>query len=60
MSRIRVLIVDDEPIARRGVRLQLKVDPEVEIIGECANGLEAVAAIQKLKPPLPEESGLDP
>jgi two-component system LytT family response regulator len=52
MNRIRVLIVDDEPIARRGVRLQLKGEQEVEIIGECANGLEAVAAIQKLSPDL--------
>lgn len=52
MNRIRVLIVDDEPIARRGVRLQLKGDPEIEVIGECANGLEAVAAIQKLEPDL--------
>src|SRR5262245_58722675 len=52
MNRIRVLIVDDEPIARRGVRLQLKSEPEIEIIGECANGLEAVAAIQKLSPDL--------
>ena len=52
MNRIRVLIVDDEPIARRGVRLQLKGDQEVEIIGECGNGLEAVAAIQKLEPDL--------
>ena len=52
MNRIRVLIVDDEPIARRGVRLQLKGEPEVEIIGECANGLEAVAAIRKLAPDL--------
>jgi two-component system LytT family response regulator len=47
-----VLIIDDEPIARRGVRLQLKGDPEVEIVGECANGPEAVAAIQKLAPDL--------
>jgi len=52
MSRIRVLIVDDEPIARRGVRLQLKGDPEVEIIGECANGMEAIAAIQAKSPDL--------
>jgi two-component system LytT family response regulator len=46
------LIVDDEPIARRGVRLQLKGEPDIEIIGECANGLEAVAAIQKFTPDL--------
>ena len=36
----------------RGVRLQLRGEPEVEIIGECANGLEAVAAIRKLAPDL--------
>jgi len=47
-----VLIVDDEPIARRGVRLQLKGEPEFEIIGECANGMEAVAAIQAKAPDL--------
>lgn len=52
MSKIRVLIVDDEPIARRGVRLQLKGEREIEIVGECANGFEAVAAIQTLAPDL--------
>jgi two-component system LytT family response regulator len=51
-AAILVLIVDDEPIARRGVRLQLKGEPDIEIIGECANGLEAVAAIQKFTPDL--------
>src|SRR5262245_25908965 len=66
MNRIRVLIVDDEPIVCRGVRLQLRGEPEVEIIGECANGPEAVAAIQKLSPDLvfldvqmPEMDGFD-
>ena len=52
MNRIRVLIVDDEPIARRGVRLQLKGEREIEIVGECANGFEAVEAIQTLAPDL--------
>ena len=49
---MRVLIVDDEPIARRGVRLQLEGERDVEIVGECANGLEAVTAIQELAPDL--------
>jgi two-component system LytT family response regulator len=49
-KKIRALIVDDEPIAREGVRVQLLKDPMVEIAGECANGLEAVNAIQTLAP----------
>ena len=49
---IRALIVDDEPFARAGVRLQLKRAPDVEVVGECANGLEAVEAIERLAPDL--------
>lgn len=51
-DKIRTLIVDDEPIARRGIRANLKIFEDVEIIGECANGREAVAAIEKHKPDL--------
>ena len=52
MPKIRALIVDDEPIARRGIRLHLEAEPQIEVIGECANGLEAVAAIQEQSPDL--------
>lgn len=52
MEKIRALIVDDEPIARRGIRQHLQAEPDVEIVGECANGREAVAAIDKQKPDL--------
>jgi two-component system LytT family response regulator len=52
MEKIRTLIVDDEPIARRGIRQQLRTEVDVEIIGECANGREAVAAIRKESPDL--------
>ena len=52
MEKIRTLIVDDEPIARRGIRQQLRTEADVEIIGECANGREAVAAISKESPDL--------
>jgi two-component system LytT family response regulator len=52
MTRIRALIVDDEPIARRGIRVQLEAEPEVQIVGECGNGLEAVAAIHEQAPDL--------
>jgi two-component system LytT family response regulator len=51
-SKIRVLIVDDEPLARKFIRRMLKDDQEVSIIGECQNGLEAVAAIREKSPDL--------
>ncbi|MGB9181405.1 MAG: response regulator [Pyrinomonadaceae bacterium] len=51
-KKIRVLVVDDEPIARRGLRLYLRDEPDVEIIGECANGRAAVAAIRERQPDL--------
>src|SRR5215813_3917862 len=51
-SKVRVVIVDDEPIAREGVRTQLLREPEVEIVAECGNGLEAVEAIRDLSPDL--------
>lgn len=49
---IRTLIVDDEPIARRGIRAYLKDESDVEIIAECGNGHEAIAAIADLAPDL--------
>lgn len=49
---MRVLIVDDEPLARRGVRQELERVPAVEIVGECANGSDAVRAIVESNPDL--------
>ncbi len=51
-TRIRALVIDDEPLARELIREMLSDDPEVEIIGECANGHEAVAAIRAHTPDL--------
>ncbi|MFC2160431.1 LytR/AlgR family response regulator transcription factor [Acidobacteriota bacterium] len=50
MNKRRVLIVDDEPLARKAMVLALKVFPEIEIIGECADGFEAVKVINKKNP----------
>ena len=47
---IRALIADDEALARKFVRRMLKDDHEVEIVGECSNGKEAVAMIRKQNP----------
>ena len=51
-SRIRALVVDDEPLARDMIREMLENDSEVEIVAECTNGREAVDAIKSLKPDL--------
>jgi two-component system LytT family response regulator len=63
---IRVLIVDDEPIARRGVRHQLQGEADIEVIGECGDGAAAIDAITELAPDLvfldiqmPEVGGFD-
>ena len=50
--KIRTLIVDDEPLARGRLRQLLEAEAEIELIGECADGAEAVAAIQKSSPDL--------
>jgi two-component system LytT family response regulator len=50
--KIKTIIVDDEAIARDRVRRFLAAEPDVEILCECRNGREAVAAIKKLQPDL--------
>ena len=52
MDKIRALIVDDEPLARELIVDMLAGDPEVEVIGECGDGLAAVAAVETNKPDL--------
>jgi len=52
MEKIRALIVDDEPLARERIIDLLMDDAEVEVIGECGDGLSAVAAIESQKPDL--------
>jgi two-component system LytT family response regulator len=49
---MRALIVDDEPLARRGVVLRLRKFKDVEIVGECGDGLSAVGKILELSPDL--------
>ena len=65
-EKIRTLIVDDEPLARRNLRVLLEKDPQIEIVDECRNGREAVKAINTLSPDLifldiqmPEWDGFD-
>jgi len=63
---LRVLIVDDEPVAREGLRGLLAQDPEIAVVGECADGQAAAEAIVSLVPDLvlldiqmPELDGFD-
>ena len=49
---IRAIIVDDEPLAREGVRLHLEDTPDIEVIGEAGTGEEALELIESLHPDL--------
>ena len=65
-SPIRALVVDDEPLARARLRQLLEQDGDIRLLGECADGVEAIAAIRDRRPDLvfldvqmPEKSGFD-
>jgi len=52
MTKIRTVVVDDEPIARNRVLAMLREEADIEIVGECANGQEALASIGRAVPDL--------
>ena len=47
---IRILLADDQPAVRNGLRMRLELEPDVTIVGEARDGLEAVALAQTLVP----------
>jgi DNA-binding NarL/FixJ family response regulator len=47
---IRILLVDDRPIVRHGLKTLLRVYPEWEIVDEAEDGLEAVEKAERMKP----------
>lgn len=50
MSKVRVLLVDDHAVVRQGLKLFLGLDGDIEVVGEAANGEEALAEAQRLLP----------
>ena len=66
MSKLRLLIVDDEPLIRKGLRHALSNFSDIEVAGECGSGKDAIRAISEERPDLilldvhmPDCSGLD-
>ena len=47
---IRVLIADDQALIRRGMSLMLDIEPDIEVVGQAADGAEAVALSERLQP----------
>ena len=50
MSPIRLLIVDDHPVVRDGLRGMVAAEPDLEVVGEAGNGLEALALVPRVRP----------
>jgi DNA-binding NarL/FixJ family response regulator len=49
-QRIRVLVADDHPVFRRGMRAILGAEPDTELVGEATDGEEAIARALELQP----------
>jgi NarL family two-component system response regulator LiaR len=63
---IRIFVADDHAIIRKGIRAVLEIVPDMEVVGEAANGREAVAKVKKLQPDvilmdlvMPEMDGIE-
>src|SRR5215470_5633058 len=65
-ARLRTLVVDDEPLARRNLTVLLRRDPDIAAVQECGSGAEAITQIRRSRPDLvfldvqmPEYDGFD-
>ena len=47
---IRVLLVDGQPAARRGLRVRFHLEPDMQVVGEASTGSEALTLVKELKP----------
>src|SRR5579859_1554541 len=51
-QNLRVLVADDHPVFREGLRMLLETDPKIRVVGEASDGSEAAAMASELKPHL--------
>jgi len=65
-NAIRILVSDDHAIVRKGIRAMLEIVPDIEVVGEAANGREAVTEVERLQPDvilmdlvMPEMDGIE-
>lgn len=66
VTEISVLLADDHPVFRRGLGLMLSSDPQIQVVGEAADGTQALACIHELQPDIaildvnmPGQTGFD-
>jgi DNA-binding NarL/FixJ family response regulator len=66
MNTINILLVDDEPIIRRGLRMRLELEPDLTVVGEAGDGLDALDSARALAPnvvlmdvEMPRMNGID-
>ena len=52
MPSVRVLVIDDSPICRAALCGALATDPDIEVVGEAADGVEAIEKVEELNPSL--------
>jgi len=50
MTPIRILLVDDQPRVRSGLRMRLAIEPGLEVVGEAENGAQALSTAARLHP----------
>ena len=65
-ASIKVVLADDHPSLRAGIRMRLEMEPGMQVVGECNNGVEALEMVRQKKPDvllldmeMPELSGVD-
>ena len=51
-EKIRILIADDHAVVRRGLRALINTEPDMEVVGEASDGVEAVEQASELNPDL--------